>query len=265
MHACCATTTDIQKINGGTRRYDSPSLPLPSSTPWGKVRAMLRTLPTLLLSLTAVALGLATAQAAPITRAQAVAIAASFAEHRWTPSQANILHGKDSAGIAVRTPDRSTGNPDLWQPARPYAGVPYKWGGFDTIESFERGIRGGKAAGDLYNAEKRRKGGAAVSAAAVGLDCSGFISRCWQLSDKQSTSSLPALCRRLGSLAELRPGDVLNQPGGHVVLFLRWSDESRTRFVCYEAEPFSRVRMSERNAVEMLAAGYSPLRYRQMK
>jgi hypothetical protein len=44
--------------------------------------------------------------------------------------------------------------------AEPAVGLPYKWGGFDTIASFEEGLRAGKAAGDLYNAEKRRKEGA---------------------------------------------------------------------------------------------------------
>lgn len=205
------------------------------------------------------------AAAKPPTRSEAVATAVALAQHRWTPAKENVRHGPDAAGIPVQTPDRGTGNPDLWQPGKLYAGVPYKWGGFDTLESFERGVRAGKAAGDLYSAEKRRQGGAAVSSGAVGLDCSGFISRCWRLSKKQSTSSLPSLCQQLASHTDLRPGDVLNQPGGHVVLFVRWSDRTHTRFLCYEAEPFSRVRMSERNAVEMLAAGYSPLRYRQMK
>lgn len=208
--------------------------------------------------------GLAAA-AKPLTRSDTLATAASFANHRWTPRRENMKHGLDAAGILVRTPDRSTGNPDLWQPGRAYVGVPYKWGGFDSLASFEQGVRAGKAAGDLFSGEKRRKGGAAVSAAAVGLDCSGFISRCWALSSKQSTSSLPSLCRRLGSHRELRPGDVLNQPGGHVVLFVRWSDDTRTRFLCYEAEPFSRVRMTERNAEQMVAAGYSPLRYRGIR
>ena len=199
------------------------------------------------------------------TRSETLAIAASFANHRWTPRQENVRHGADAAGIVIHTPDRSTGNPELWQPGQASVGVPYKWGGFDTLATFENGVKAGKGAGDLYNAEKRRKGGAAVSSAAVGLDCSGFISRCWGLGEKQSTSSLPSLCKRLGAHTDLRPGDVLNQPGGHVVLFVRWSDSTRTRFLCYEAEPFSRVRLSERHAVEMLAGGYSALRYRQMR
>jgi hypothetical protein len=203
--------------------------------------------------------------AAPVAREDAVAIAASFANYRWEPTAKNVRHGQDSDGIKVSTPDRSTGNPDLWQPGQPSVGMPYKWGGFDTLESFARGVRAGKAAGDLYSAEKRRLGGKAVSGSAVGVDCSGFISRCWRLATKQSTSSLPGLCTKLGALGELRPGDALNQPGGHVVLFVKWLDATQTRFLCYEAEPFSRVRATERHAPEMLAAGYSLLRYRKIR
>ena len=202
--------------------------------------------------------------AAPLTRAEALAIAASFADHRWTPSAQNVRHGKDSDGILVSTPDASTGNPDLWKAGEPSVGVPYKWGGFDTLESFNRGIRAGKAGGDLYSAEKRRLGGKAVSGSCVGLDCSGFISRCWKLAEKQSTSSLEGLCTRLRSLAELKPGDILNTAGGHVVLFSKWLDDTQTRFLCYEAEPFSRVRASERDAKEMVAMGYTPLRYKKI-
>ncbi len=207
----------------------------------------------------------ACANATPPTRAEAVQIAQSFAQHRWQPTAQNLRHGKDAAGILIHTPDHSTGNPELWQPGEPSVGVPYKWGGFDSLESFERGVKAGKAAGDLYSAEKRRLGGKAVSGSAVGLDCSGFISRCWRFDEKQSTSSLAAHCVKLRSRAELRPGDALNQPGGHVVLFVKWLDDSQTRFLCYEAEPFSRVRASERHAPEMIAAGYSPLRYRKIR
>lgn len=202
--------------------------------------------------------------AAPLTRSEVLTIAASYAEYQWQPTAKNVQHGPDASGIVVHTPDRSTGNRDLWETGQPSVGVPYKWGGYDTLESFARGIRAGKAAGDLYNAQKRRLGDKAVSGSAVGLDCSGFVSRCWRLSEKQSTSSLAALCLKLRSLDDLRPGDALNQPGGHVVLFVKWLDDTQTRFRCYEAEPFSRVRASERDAPEMLAAGYVPLRYRKI-
>ena len=204
------------------------------------------------------------AAADSVTRSQALATAAAYAEYRWLPSAANVLHGPDRAGIPVSTPDRSADNPELWQAGESAVGVPYKWGGFDTLESFERGIRAGKAGGDLYNMEKRRKGGAAVSSQAVGVDCSGFISRCWRLPKKHATSTLPGVCITLRSSA-LQPGDVLNQPNGHVVLFVKWLDVGQTRAQFYEAEPFSKVLSSERNVPELIAAGYVPLRYREMR
>ncbi len=209
-------------------------------------------------------LGGALASAAALTRAEALAIAASYADYRWQPTAQNVRHGPDADGVVVHTPDQSTGNPDLWEAGKPSKGMPYKWGGFDTLESFERGVRAGKGAGDLYNADKRRLGGKAVSGSCVGLDCSGFISRCWRLDEKQSTSSLEGLCVKLHSLGELRPGDVLNAIGGHVVLFVKWLDDTQTRFLCYEAEPFSRVRASERDAAAMVSIGYAPLRYRKI-
>jgi len=205
------------------------------------------------------------ASAASPTRAEVLRTAEAFANHQWQPTAQNVLHGRDSAGIEVQTPDRSTGNSDLWLAGQPSVGVPYKWGGFDSLESFGRGIKAGKAGGDLYSSEKRRLGGKAVSASAVGLDCSGFVSRCWGLKEKQSTGSLADICVKLRGLAELRPGDVLNQAGGHVVLFIKWLDDTQTGFLCYEAEPFSRVRASERNAPAMLFSGFLPLRYRQIR
>jgi hypothetical protein len=108
------------------------------------------------------------ARATPPTRAEVIRIAESYANYRWLPTQKNVLHGRDSAGIVVDTPDRSSGNPDLWQPGEASVGVPYKWGGFDSLESFERGLKTGKAAGDRYSEDKRRLGGKAVSAFAAG-------------------------------------------------------------------------------------------------
>lgn len=210
-----------------------------------------------------------TASATPPTRSEALQIARQYATHRWEASAKNVLHGLDRAGIAVRTPNRGAASTQvddgLWMVGKTNIGVPYKWGGFDTLGSFEAGIRAGKAAGDLYSAEKRRKGGAAVSPDAVGIDCSGFISRCWKLPRKQSTSTLASICKRLPSPAALRPGDIMNTANGHVLLFAEWTDDAKTRALFYEAEPFSKVIASEQDIAEMVRAGYKPLRYRQIR
>ena len=153
-----------------------------------------------------------------VTRAEALAIGESYINHHWQAGAANVRHGQASDGVEIHTPDRDGGHgdplTDCWVANAENTGVAYKWGGFDTPESFDAGIRKGRAAGDVYTAEKRIKGGAAVSGDAVGIDCSGFISRCWKLPRKYSTSMLVGVSRRLASPAELLPADVMDAPEG---------------------------------------------------
>lgn len=204
-----------------------------------------------------------------LTRAESLKIAESFIQHRWQASAKNVRHGKDSDGIEVHTPDRDggLGSPpsECWVPNAENSGVAYKWGGDDSPKSFSTGIRAGKAGGDVYTSEKRRRGGKAVSGDAVGVDCSGFINHCWKLTARYSTNSLPSICQKLSSPAELEPADIMNQPNGHVLLFVKWLDADKKRAVFYEAAPFSKTLASERDVHEMTAAGYMPLRYRRIR
>jgi cell wall-associated NlpC family hydrolase len=208
------------------------------------------------------------ARAQSLTRAEALKVAETFISHRWESSQKNVRHGSDSDGVEIHTPDCDGGRADpvgaCWNVGAANVGVAYKWGGFDTPDSFDAGVRAGKAAGDVYTAEKRRRGGAAVSSAAVGIDCSGFISRCWKLPRKHSTSMLAAICRKLASPSELLPADVMNASEGHVVMFVKWLDDEKKRALFYESAPFSKTLASERDVVELLDAGYQPMRYRKI-
>lgn len=204
-----------------------------------------------------------------LTRAESLRIAESFIQHRWQASAKNVRHGKDSDGIEVHTPDRDGGHgsppSECWVPNAENSGVAYKWGGDDSPKSFSAGIRAGKAGGDVYTAEKRRRGGKAVSGDAVGVDCSGFINHCWKLTARYSTNSLPSICQKLSSPAALEPADIMNQPNGHVLLFVKWLDAEKKRAVFYEAAPFSKTLASERDVSEMTEAGYTPLRYRRIR
>ena len=208
-------------------------------------------------------------RAEPLTRAAALAIAETYVGHRWDAVAKNVRHGRDSAGVEIHTPDRPGGHgdppADCWMPDAANTGVPYKWGGFDTPARFDAGLRAGQAAGDVYTAEKRRRGGAAVSADAVGIDCSGFVSRCWGLAEKHSTSMLFGISERLRSTDDLRPADAMNTAEGHVLLFVRWLDGEKRRALFYEAAPFSKTRATERTLAELTAAGYVPLRYRKIR
>ena len=199
-----------------------------------------------------------------ITRPEVLAIAESYVTHEWTATEANAFHGNDPDGVRVDTPDagfQSEGDDrGWWLAGRRNVGFPYKWGGFDTPEEFDRGLRAGRFAGDAYSAEKRRLLDDAVSAHAVGVDCSGYISRCWKLPRSFSTRELPQLCEPVPDLAQLEPGDIFNLHNKHVRLFAGWTDSAHTTVRVYEAS--ARVICHDIALQPMLDEGYSAWRYR---
>lgn len=232
-----------------------------------RIRKRTRSAILFLVALIAVRAPFIAAQTVP--RAEALEIGRSFIEHRWQASAKNVKHGKDAAGVDVQTPDRNGRqcNPpgECWVPDAENIGVAYKWGGNDTPKSFSAGVRAGKAAGDVYTDAKRKGGGKTVSGEAVGIDCSGFICRCWKLTTRHSTESLPSICEKLSSPTELKPGDIMNGAGAHVMLFVKWTNPEKTHALFYEASPFSKTVASERDVNQMTNVGFKPLRYRQMR
>ena len=206
-----------------------------------------------------------------VTRAEALATAQQYAAHRWTPSSKNVLHGAAPDGIRVDTPDVSYrvpgAFPGYWVAGRENVGIPYQWGGFATPEEFDRDIAAGLAAGDVYTSTKRALLDDAVSRGATGIDCSGFISRCWGLPRSFSTRELGALCDALPSYADLQPGDALNVHNSHVLLFSHWLDAGRTRLAAYETggPPDWKVIRHTHRAESLRTKGYRPLRYRGMR
>lgn len=206
-----------------------------------------------------------------VTPDEAMAIAQRFSNHPWQPFARNILHGKDRAGILVNTPDVSH-EPQherrgWWMPGQVNTGIPYKWGGFDTVASFDAAIANGAAGGDVSSPEKRRADNAAVSAQAAGVDCSGFVSQCLKLPSVHDTMKLPTVCTELPSAQDLRPGDVLNVPRRHVVLCAGWANAERTWIYYYEtggAPDYWKPGLKQAPLDAMLALGYKPLRYRGM-
>lgn len=139
------------------------------------------------------------------SRSLALRIAESYVVARYTCSAANLSPSDVVApdGDVVRTPG--------WLVAGPNARVPYKWGGFNTLVQYASGLVAGNYAGDINTA--------GVSSSAVGVDCSGFVSRCWQLGAHYSTSAMPSITTIYPSWADLKPGDAIHKVG-HVRLFL---------------------------------------------
>jgi cell wall-associated NlpC family hydrolase len=215
-------------------------------------------------------LSLARAQA-QVRRSEVIATAEQYVHFKWKPTAANVFHGPDADAVLVETPDRSFSRPGIrpgwWAADQVNEGMPYMWGGFSTLAEFKAGLRRGLYAGDLYTDEKRRLGDAAVSKHAIGIDCSGLVSRCWKLDRPYSTKELPALCTRLGSYGELKPGDILNAPDKHVLIFRGFVDEQKQRLLAYEAgsPPTWKVLLNNIPIELLTGENFQPLRYRKIR
>lgn len=147
-----------------------------------------------------------------------------------------------------------------------YVSVPYDWGGFDSVSTYNDFMNSTRR---VYKAGDRKEGFEARNYTANcsrGVDCSGFVSRCWGLAAKEGTGSLPRISTVI-RVADLQTGDILNRAGKHVVIFDRlarnprggpeqglyvWESTQTNRFdrVVYHWWPWSRFR------------GYMPRRYR---
>jgi hypothetical protein len=199
------------------------------------------------------------------TPEQAIATARIYAELEWMPEQCHIRHGKDLKGITVHTPDttltRHGDDRGWWKPGTLAKGMAYKWGGFDTPQSYLHGLKKGKKAGDIANSYKIRLDDAAISQGSVGIDCSGFISRCWGLPKHYSTRDLPSISNPI-SWEELQPGDIILKPG-HVLMF---AARKGNFLVGYEAGPIPSWRVHRGGILVsyLKKEGYSPWRYRDM-
>ena len=204
-----------------------------------------------------------------VRREEVIQTACIYSRLEWQPQEQHRKHGRDQAGVLVHTPDQTL--PDhgfsngWWQTGRVARGMAYQWGGFDTPKQFLASLERGEAAGDISTPEKRRLGDTATSKEACGIDCSGFVSRCWRLPRPYSTKELPSICEKLQSWDDLKPGDILLNDR-HVVLFAKWSTIG-TSIYAYEAGPLPvwRVNAAEIRKDFLLGRGYAPWRYRGIR
>lgn len=210
-----------------------------------------------------------------VSPAECLAMAERYVTHRWTATAQHIQHGDDPEGVRVDTPDadfhplgRTAG---WWKtgtgPGQVNVGIPYCWGGSDTPEAFDQKLREGKWAGDVYTAQKRKGLESAVSRHTAGVDCSGFISRCWKLDWHCSTRTIPKICDRLTGYDDLQPGDALNTHNGHVLLFAAFTKADRSELLVYETgSPLGWLVTKHTTPVPFLKGlGYEPYRYRGMQ
>jgi hypothetical protein len=168
-----------------------------------------------------------------------------------------VFHGVDGAGTRVDTAETpyvrggwSVGD---------NVGMAYAWGGFDTPDEFLRKINDGRPAGHVERSRSARG-----SYYAAGIDCSGLVDRSWGLSEKYTTRGLAKVTVQLESVNALLPGDVLDKPGSHVMLFEGFDDEDRSRARFIEAGAWDgrawKVVESTYSLAQLVEAGFLPLR-----
>ncbi|NNM29928.1 MAG: hypothetical protein HKO57_10415 [Akkermansiaceae bacterium] len=205
-----------------------------------------------------------------VTRADAIEIARTYAELEWTPEERHAFHGTDEHKVSIHTPDAGFRKAGLksgyWKAGHLESGMPYKWGGFDTPRSFARGLKKGRFAGDIATNKKRKLRELAASPSAVGIDCSGFVSRCWRLDKPYSTRELHKISRELSSYDELQSGDILNLHDKHVLLFSHWVERGRLLYV-YEAGAYPEWKVSGNRiyADWLQDEGYVAYRYENIR
>ena len=195
-----------------------------------------------------------------LTRDDIIATAESYLTHTWTAISDNVcVDHIDSESLYVDTPG-------WWSTSQANVGVPYKWGGSDTIATFDAGLSAGRCAGDINTSEApppKAKGRG--SGDAVGVDCSGFVSRAWGLTAHFSTGRLPEITRLLRDAngtedySQLKRGDILNRRDSHVMLVATDSTENPVEVEVYEASAYDWKVSRRTHPIEYLRGmGYIP-------
>lgn len=112
---------------------------------------------------------------------------------------------------------------------REYDVMPYVFGGFDTLTGFRSRINNqtcpggwdrvsGNGTKHWYDPTPQGFGYLdGVPRNLAGIDCSGYVSRCWRI-DRRTTRTLPNICLQIDR-SSLKKGDILNWAGRHVRIF----------------------------------------------
>lgn len=184
---------------------------------------------------------------ASVTRSEALVIAEAYRDLQWSAIASNISSGTVTCGDGhiIRTPS--------WVTVGSKTAVPYKWGGFSSIETFLSKASAGVYTGSDYTSD--------VSPSdnyCVGVDCSGFVSRCWRKSSKYGTSTLPDISYALSGYDDLKTGDIINLAGSHVRLFSKKEENGTYSFI--EAMG-TYWRVMSRNYTASAISSYTPRRY----
>jgi hypothetical protein len=178
-----------------------------------------------------------------VTRPQMIETARQMAEHSWVAQAANL-----EAECVKNYKSR-------FKKDQKVLGVAYDWGGMDDGAAFAKKLLKPLAAGS-----HKEEGSTPCT---TGVDCSGFVSLCWQQTKKFGTSTIGEISVELkdeNRFTDLKAGDALNKPGSHIVLFVRYRTDGKID-VYESAGSASRVVLSEAQDWARFKK-YMPIRYK---
>jgi hypothetical protein len=154
----------------------------------------------------------------PITRADVLTNAEAYLAATWKMETDNYSH--EGVPNLCSPPKART-----WlRPARlndsigqTHAAVPYKWGGFLSVDGFNERLKSKRLAGSVCTCDDKKLNYCIVADAA-GVDCSGFVSRAWDV-DRHTTKNFNDISTPV-KWKELKAADIVNLKGSHVRMVL---------------------------------------------
>ena len=192
----------------------------------------------------------------PSNRQQTIETAFAFEGLQWRLTPANYGPDPDMACTGfnrIRRPWYLQGKVN--QQVR---GVPYCWGCHGSLANFRQRVEAGTMAGNVCTRNAPRTD-------VAGVDCSAFVSAAWGLSVHYTTAAIPAIAKPVENPWDLKPGDALNKPGSHVMLFLRFTPDRKAEVM--EASTGGcngRVCRNVYPLASLLERGYVPVRFRAL-
>ncbi|HKD31614.1 MAG TPA: hypothetical protein VKC66_37640 [Xanthobacteraceae bacterium] len=193
----------------------------------------------------------------PLTRQQVVQTAFGFEGLQWRLAPANYGPDPDITCTGfnrIRRPGYLSGK--LNQEVR---GVPYCWGCHGSLNQFRARIADGMLAGNVCTHNNPRTD-------VAGVDCSAFVSAAWGLANHFTTAAIPAITTELTNAWDLQPGDALNKPGTHVMLFLRFTPDRKAEVMESSTGGCNgRVCRNVYPLASLLARGFRPVRFNALQ
>lgn len=187
-------------------------------------------------------------------RTNIVNTANAYASKAWTASKSN-WNGSTSDGW--RRPRYIEAKNRSYSTANPPAGVPYGWGGHDTLSQFDSYIANGRRAGDVNTVNGRKSN-------ITGVDCSGFIQNTWGLTgSKRNCASLENYGKSINT-SQLAVGDALSSAAGDRHCLLYRGASGSTAILTWEStvtNQLDRVVRHSRTWSYLNSRGYKALRH----